>query len=150
MEGSTLTSLMHDVLWIYPTMLTLHAVGLAFAAGMSVAIDLRVLGAAAALPLPPMRRLLPVIYAALAVNACSGVALVFNNPAHTLGDWLFYVKLMFLLLAVVTLEALKRPAFTPALGADVAARGKLLAAASLFLWTATIVSGRLLEYTFFR
>jgi hypothetical protein len=88
---NALANWVRDTIWVYPLMLTLHAVGLAFAAGLSVALDLRVLGVARALPLDPMRRLQPLFYAALAVNAISGVGLVLNNPAKWLVDPLFYL-----------------------------------------------------------
>jgi hypothetical protein len=140
---------MHDQLWIYPVMLTLHAIGLAFAAGVSAAIDLRVLGAAVALPLAAMRRTLPVVYLALAINAISGIALVFNDPGRTLVDPVFYVKLTFLTFALVTLYGMTRSIFD---GSDTRTpmRGKVLASASLLFWLGTIVTGRLLPYGFFR
>jgi hypothetical protein len=149
-ERSALATLMHDQLWIYPTMLTLHAIGLAFAAGVSAAIDLRVLGAAAALPLAAMRRTLPIVYIALAVNAVSGVALVFNDPGRTLVDPVFYVKLTLLACALATLQAMKQPVFDAGDAPRAATLGKLLASASLAFWLGAIVTGRLLAYGFFR
>lgn len=149
-ERSALTTLMHDQLWIYPVMLTLHAIGLAFAAGVSAAIDLRVLGAAVALPLTAMRRTLPVVYVALAVNAISGIALVFNDPGRTLVDPVFYIKLTFLAFALVTLYAMRGSVFDGRGEPHAIARGKILASVSLLFWLGTIVTGRLLPYGFFR
>src|SRR5215216_1373347 len=47
----------------FPGILAVHAIGMGFAAGLSAAIDLRVLGVARAVPLPEMRRLLPILWA---------------------------------------------------------------------------------------
>jgi len=149
-ESSALATLMHDRLWIYPIMLTLHAIGLAFAAGVSAAIDLRVLGAAAALPLAAMRRTLPVVYVALAVNAISGIALVFNDAGRTLVDPVFYTKLTFIALALLTLHAMKGSVFDDHDQRHAATRGKVLASVSLLFWLGAIVTGRLLAYGFFR
>ena len=88
-DWSAVANFVRDNIWVYPLMLTLHAIGLAFAAGVSVTINLRVLGVASALPLQAMRRLQPLFYLALAVNAISGVGLVLNNPAKWLVDPLF-------------------------------------------------------------
>src|SRR3954470_10737069 len=107
-DQSALASFVRDTIWVYPLMLTLHAIGLAFAAGISVAMDLRVLGVASALPLAPMRKLQPLFYTALTVNAVSGVGLVLNNPAKWLVDPLFYVKLTLLLFALIDTQLLVR------------------------------------------
>ena len=61
-------------LWSYPTVLFLHTVGLAFAVGMSAVISLRVLGAAADMPLPALEPFYRVLWIGFWVNAASGVA----------------------------------------------------------------------------
>ena len=50
-DHSAVANFVRDNIWVYPLMLTLHAIGLAFAPGVSVTINLRVLGVASALPL---------------------------------------------------------------------------------------------------
>jgi len=146
-DQSALANFVRDTIWIYPLMLTLHAIGLAFAAGISVTMDLRVLGVASALPLAPMRRLQPLFFAALAVNAVSGVFLVLNNPAKWLVDPLFYVKLTLLLCALLDTQLLVRRAFA---AAATMANARALAVASLVLWAGAITAGRLLAYPYFR
>ena len=148
METSLLGSAVRDHLWVYPTLLVLHAVGLAFTVGINLAIALRVFGVAAALPVQPLARFLPVLYAAFAVNAVSGVGLVFNSPSKWLVDPVFYTKLVLLALAMVALQLLNRRVLrTP--GA-MTARSRTLAATSLLLWAGALVTGRLMGYTFFR
>jgi hypothetical protein len=146
-DQSALASFVRDTIWVYPLMLTLHAIGLAFAAGISVAMDLRVLGVAPALPLAPMRRLQPIFYTALAVNAVSGVFLVLNNPAKWLVDPLFYAKLTLLLCALLDTQLLVRRVFS---AAATMANARALAVASLALWAGAITAGRLLAYPYFR
>jgi hypothetical protein len=146
-DQSALATFVRDTIWVYPLMLTLHAIGLAFAAGVSVTMDLRVLGVASALPLAPMRRLRPLFYTALAVNAISGVGLVLNNPAKWLVDPLFYAKLTLLLLALIDTELLARRVFAVAARL---AHARALAAVSLVLWAAAVTAGRLLAYPYFR
>jgi len=145
-DQSALADFVRNTIWVYPLMLTLHAIGLAFAAGVSVAMDLRVLGVASALPLPAMRRLQPLFYVALAVNAISGVGLVLNNPAKWLVDPLFYAKLTLLLLALIDTQVLVRRVCAAAAMAN----GRALAVGSLVLWAGAITAGRLLAYPYFR
>ena len=146
-DQSGLADFVRNTIWVYPLMLTLHAVGLAFAAGVIVAMNLRVLGVAPALPLAAMRRLQPLFYAALAVTAGSGVGLVLNNPAKWLVDPLFYVKIALLLFALIDGVVLARRVFAAAAKlADV----RTLAIASLMLWAGAITAGRMLAYSYFR
>jgi hypothetical protein len=145
-DQSALASFVRDTIWVYPLMLTLHAIGLAFAAGVSVAMALRVLGVASALPLAPMRKLQPLFYTALTVNAVSGVGLVLNNPAKWLVDPLFYVKLTLLLFALIDTQLLVRTFAA----ARTVANARALAIVSLVLWAGAITAGRLLAYPYFR
>jgi hypothetical protein len=145
-DQSALANFVRDTIWVYPLMLTLHAIGLAFAAGVSVAMALRVLGVARGLPLPAMRKLQPIFYTALTVNAVSGVFLVLNNPAKWLVDPLFYVKLTLLLFALIDTQLLVRRVFAAA----TLANARALAVVSLVLWAGAITAGRLLAYPYFR
>ena len=146
-DQSALADFVRDTIWVYPLMLTLHAIGLAFAVGVTVAVNLRVLGVAPALPLPAMQRLEPLFYAAVAVTAVSGAGLVLNNPAKWLVDPLFYVKLTLLALALIDSAMLARRVFAAA-STITSVRG--LAVASLLLWGGAITTGRMLAYSYFR
>ena len=146
-DQSGLAEFVRNTIWVYPLMLTLHAIGLAFAAGVSVAMNLRVLGVATGLPLAAMRRLQPLFYSALAVNAISGVGLVLNNPAKWLVDPLFYVKLTLLAFALIDSAVLARRVFA---AASAMTHARALAVASLLLWAGAITAGRMLAYPYFR
>jgi hypothetical protein len=146
-DQSALANFVRDTIWVYPLMLVLHAIGLAFAAGVSVAMNLRVLGVATGLPLTAMRRIQPLFYSALAVNAISGVGLVLNNPAKWLVDPLFYVKLALLACALIDSAVLARRVFAVA---SAIPHARILAVASLVLWASAITAGRMLAYPYFR
>jgi hypothetical protein len=133
---------------VYPMLLVMHAVGLAFAVGVNLAIALRVFGVATALPVQPFARFLPALYTAFAVNAVSGVGLVFNNPSKWLVDPIFYTKLVLLALAMVALQLLNRRVLR-APGVPTAG-SRTLAATSMLLWAGALATGRLMGYTFFR
>ncbi len=61
-------------LFAYPTLLVFHTFGMAFLAGTSTAISLRLLGFASAVPLAPLRKFFPVMWLGLAMSAGSGDA----------------------------------------------------------------------------
>jgi len=130
--------------WAFPSILTLHTVGMGFVAGLNAAVDLRVLGVAPAVPLGELRRFFPVMWLAFWINAISGVLLLIAYPTKALTNPLFYVKLAFIALAVVVLRWMRQPVAN----ADTGSRARRLAIWSLIAWTGTITAGRLLAYTY--
>ena len=60
-------------IWGYPTVLTLHTVGLALLVGPSWALDLRLLGCAPAIPLRSLERAFPVMWPGFWINGLSGL-----------------------------------------------------------------------------
>ena len=124
--------------WAYPTILFLHTVGLAIVVGLNVAVDLRVLGAAPSLPLAPMARFFRLMWLGLAVSAASGLVLLASDVTATAVNRTFWIKMLFVVLAVVNMRAMQRRLTTSS--------GKRLAVASLLLWTAAITAGRLLVH----
>ena len=133
----------------FPTVLTLHTVGLAFLAGPSAAIALRILGVAPGLPLQPLRRLFPLMWTGFWINAATGTALLAAYPAKALTNPMFYGKLALIGLALWSLNGLVREIGGEGAG-SASRRARRLAAASLTFWASAIVSGRLLAYTYSR
>jgi hypothetical protein len=134
----------------FPTVLIFHTVGMGFLAGANIALDLRVLGFAARVPLSLMERFFPVMTIGFFVNAFSGVLLLIAYPTKALTNPLFYVKLILIALALVDTRWLTRHVLhNPAVDEVPAGRkARLLAAASLVLWIGAIGSGRFLAYTY--
>jgi hypothetical protein len=130
----------------FPGILVLHALGMGFLAGGNIVIDLRLLGLASQAPVRTLRSFLPVLWAALAVNAFSGVLLLIGYPTKALTNPLFYFKMLCIAAAVALLDYFRRTVLRS--GADSpTGRIKLLAALSLALWITVITAGRLLAYT---
>ena len=100
-----------DSVWVYPSVLSMHTIGLGVLVGISAAVDLRVLGFASGVPLAPLERFFPIMWAGFWINAVSGAAL-FAAAATTKGtQWIFYVKLLLVALGVIHIQLLKRTVF---------------------------------------
>ena len=132
----------------YPLVLFLHTLGLGTIAGLNGVIDLRILGLAPQVRLAPMVRLLPIIWLAFAVTALSGTTLLLAAASTKLVSPVFYVKMVFVALALVNLQLLKTRVLTrtgvdsePSTGA-----ARILAVSSLVLWCAATMAGRLMAY----
>lgn len=137
-----------DTAWAYPAVITLHSAGLAVLVGLSVVIDLRILGVAPALPLSATGKLYPAMWLGFWVNAVSGVGLIVADPVTMLTNPLMAVKLLLVGAAVGNLVLIRRRVLrSPVVQSDVVPPGgKTLAFASLALWIAATTVGRLTAY----
>lgn len=130
-------------IFAYTFVLSLHAIGLAIVVGVSAVVALRALGRFDQIPLAPMLKLYPVMWAGFTINAISGLMLLSANATGMLSMLMFYVKMAFIVAAVITLSLLK-----PRLAAGTGqARG--LSYALLGFWLGAIVAGRLTAYPYF-
>jgi hypothetical protein len=149
LEQSAFSTWLHEStsIWAYPTILTLHTIGLALLVGANTVLDLRLLGFAQRLPLEGLAGSFRVMWFGFWINALSGVVL-FAADATTKGStWLFIGKLALVAVGVVVIVLTRRqvygdspdhPRITP--------RAKLLAVTSLIVWIAAIAAGRLMAY----
>jgi hypothetical protein len=131
-------------IWGYPTLLFFHTLGLAFSAGPSVAVDLRILGFARRLPLAPLDAFFKVIWIAIAVNAASGAVLFASDATAKLANPAFIVKMTCVMIAIVMTVMIRRRVFSDSLSIDGTSR--FLAAASMICWFGAITAGRFMAY----
>jgi hypothetical protein len=131
-------------LFAFPAILTAHTIGLGLLAGVNSAFDLRLLGVAKGIPSRAFIRLMPVMWFGLWMNVLSGIALLVAYPTKALTNPVFYLKLGLIAVALAIWRAIVRNVGQqqPISGAT-----KILAAASLLVWAATITAGRFLAYT---
>src|SRR6185503_15330045 len=122
LEASTFSTWLRESpsVWAYPTVLTLHTLGLGVLVGTNWMVDLRVLGFGRAIPLGVLARAFPIMWAGFWVNAATGVLLMM---------------------------ALKRRVYGRGVAMDSASTSvKWVAAVSLLLWVAAIGTGRWMAY----
>ena len=133
--------------WAYPTILTLHTVGLAVLVGANWIVDLRVLGLARAVPLAVLSRAFPIMWAGFWLNAISGAILFTADPTTKGTTAIFMWKLVLIAVGVVLIISLKRKLYGRGVEMDTASGGvKAMAALSLVIWAAAIGAGRWMAY----
>jgi purine-cytosine permease-like protein len=151
LENTSLSTTLRDSpnVFLYPTILAFHTLGLAFFVGISSAIALRVLGVAASLPLAPFRKFYPVMWLGFFFNAVSGTLLLVIEPTKFLTMVDFYVKLLAIAGAVLCnrwlyVRRFRNPA--PVDPNPLPPRDRAIAVTTLFFWAAAITAGRLTAY----
>lgn len=135
-------------LWAYPTILTLHTVGLALVVGTNAVINLRLLGAGRRIPLAPLKTLYIPMLVGFGINALTGVALFVAAAEFTGIKPIFYVKLGFVFLGLGTSVMIRRAVFgdQAALDRPIVLGTKILAVTSSIFWVAAITAGRYTAY----
>ncbi len=146
-EQGAVSTFLRESAVAFPLIVVLHTIGMGVLAGGGAAIDLRLLGVARQVPIAPLRRFLPLLWSALALNIGSGLLLLAAYPTKALTNPVFYVKMTLLALAVWVQATIAARTLTPDAPDTVSPSARRLAALSIFLWLAAITAGRLLAYT---
>jgi len=139
-----------DSIFGFYFILVFHTIGMALIVGANLVLDLCLLGALPDVPLLPLERLFPIMWSGFLLNAVSGTFLVIGYPTKSLTNPVFYFKLLFIVIALITMEKLRKRVFGDRSLDEIAmaANGKTLAKLSIFWWVAAITAGRLLAYTY--
>ena len=133
-------------IWAYPTILTLHTLGLGVLVGANWMVDLRVLGFARAIPLSVLARAFPIMWAGFWLNAATGVLLFIADPTKATTT-IFMWKLAIIAVGVAFVLVLKRKLYGRGVEMDRVSFGvKTMAALSLVIWIAAIATGRWMAY----
>jgi hypothetical protein len=149
LENSALSQwlLGSNSIWAYPTVLTLHTFGMMVLVGAALMLDLRLLGFGRGIPLGSMRTLFRLMWIAFWLNAVTGSMLFAADATKRGTSVIFLVKLLLVALGVVTIVLIRRNVYgANAEPVTVSGTAKLLAIASILVWTAAITTGRLLAY----
>jgi hypothetical protein len=129
--------------WAYPALEVVHIVGIALLLGNLIALEVRVFGRAAALPVPALARLsLTLALAGFSLAAASGLLMFATQPDELLANRAFIVKMGLLALAGLNAAAFHLRGSLRKL--DSAARLQMLV--STGLWIAVVVCGRWIAY----
>jgi hypothetical protein len=134
----------------FPGILSLHAIGMGFAVGICLALDLRVLGVAPGVQLAEMRRFVPLVWVAFWINAISGVLLLIGYPTKALTNPVFYLKLVLIGVGLWLFRRIVRRVFDAADDGPELPRLRTLAIVSMVCWVGSITAGRFLAYTYSR
>ena len=132
----------------FPLVLALHTLGLGLIVGVTVIVDLRILGGASRIPLKALERFFSIMWIGFAMNAASGL-LLFAKEATTVGvSTVFWVKMSLIALAMWVLIRIRTKVFADPLvdTRPVPGSVRMLALASILLWAAAITAGRLMAY----
>ena len=146
---------LHESLWVYPIVESVHVLTLCLFVGTAVLLDLRLLGVMMRrAPVSEMaRRLLPWTAAGFVVMVTSGALLFYAIPVRTYLNIFFRVKIAMLILAGLNAWVFHSTVYRRVAEWDldpVTPKGARVAGGlSLLLWAGIVVAGRMIAYNWF-
>lgn len=150
LEATAIADFIRTVPWVYPTLESLHYVGLAFLVGGIMLIDLRVLGLAPSLPLRSMLGLLPWVWTGFIINATTGTLMFIYGATNFGPNRSFQLKMTLILLAglnaLIFQVASTRSGRDWVTTGDVPLHVKTVATLSFVLWICVVTTGRWMAY----
>ena len=146
---------LHNSLYAYQIVSTVHVVTLALFVGTAAMLDLRLLGATMKqVPVSDVAaRLRPWTAAGFLLMIVSGALLFYANPTPRYQNIFFRTKMLLLLLAGLNAWVFHNTVYRSVAEWDLDAvpprRARMAGGLALMLWAAMIMSGRMIAYDWF-
>lgn len=136
-----------DILWLIPTLQTIHIICLAILFSSIFAIALGVNGKLGGETSAPVlaRRFIPWVKIAFVVLVITGVLLIVGEPPREIMNWASWVKFPLIVVALIATANFYRTVAN-ADAESVAAKAKSGIKTLVVLWALVIIFGRLIAY----
>ena len=148
-QRSGIYAFMHSA-WGWPTVESLHFIGLSLLIGTVGLFDLRMLGLARGVPMGALHKLVPWGVGGYVLKVMTGFMFVTSAPDQYLYNPAFQTKLALMGIAGLNVVFFYRFVFAPVKaagpGAHAPRAARIAAAVSLGCWVGVIVCGRLITY----
>ncbi len=145
-----LSDFVRDLLWIIPTVQTVHILALALLFTSVGAVALASYGRLGGRisPAATASRFAPWVWGALVVLLVTGSILIVGEPERELINWAFWIKIPLIVVAGLATAVLMSRLGKDALvdGSATLARSRGVALVLVLLWALVIVFGRLIAY----
>jgi hypothetical protein len=149
LEDTPLGLAVQDNFWVVPTMQTVHILAISALLVAVLMIDLRVLqinGKSESIS-TVISRYINIVWISLPILLISGSILIIGEPARSLANSAFQIKMIMLLMVIVITFGLQKFGSTNTMQMQPEGKTKLLAILSLLLWFGIVASGRWIAYT---
>ena len=155
LDSTTWSTALHESLFMYPLVESTHVLTLMLFVGLTVMWDLRLLGVAfTSVPISEVaRRILPWSRAGFYVMFVTGALLFYAIPVRNYQNIFFRTKMIMLVLALLNIWYFHNRTERSLSGWDSRLppprAARIAAVASITLWFAIVVTGRMIAYNWF-
>jgi len=136
--------------WLWPTMETLHFIGLSLLVGVAGFFDFRLLGALRGVPISAVKKFMPWALVGFGINLVTGILFFISQPRVYAANSAWWPKLAFIMIG-----GLNAMFFETAMGERLLRLGpdedtpisfKIIGAVSLISWFGVLYFGRMLAF----
>ena len=145
----------HESVWAFPIIETVHVLGLCLFLGMAVLWDLRLLGGTfrSVRATEVSDRLLPWMWVGAVIMVVSGIFTFLNDPIRYYNNIFFRIKFVMLLLAVLNAWVFQAGVYRKIARWDLEAHtplhARMAGALSITLWAGIVIARRMIAYNWF-
>lgn len=136
--------------WVWPTLESVHFLGLCLLFGSLLIIDLRMMGFAKKLPIKSIDVFITMTLIGFMLNLVTGVLFVVGDPARYFVNIAFQIKMVIIVLAALNaifyILKIRPKVHAGVESSDLPGYAKLVAFLSLLFWTSAIILGRFIPY----
>jgi hypothetical protein len=146
---------LHESVWAYPVIESIHVLTLCLFLGMAILLDLRLLGITfKRVPVSELAdRFLPWTVSGFVVMVVTGIFLFYGIPIRTYHNVFFRAKVLMLILAGINVWVFHSGIYLRVAqwGRDPRPplRARMAGMFSLILWAGVVVAGRMIAYNWF-
>jgi len=149
--ATPISSFIRDAGWIIPAAQSIHIVAIAVLMGSGIVLNLKLVGLLAKTESARavFQRYMPWLWSALVVLLSTGVVLTTAEPNRELTNWVFWTKMVLVLIGFFSTLVIRIPMQRDELAGGASAwrfAVKPLGLLSLSIWVVIIVCGRWIAY----
>jgi hypothetical protein len=144
LTGTGLSQAIQTTSWAIPGIQSIHIILLAILFVSALMVTMRVLGRSwhEQTAAQVSGKFLPVVWTCLGLLLVTGALLISAEPGRTLFNTVFYLKVVFIVLAVVLTLVVASASRRGTVGGA----HRVMAVTSMLLWAFTIIAGRYIAY----
>ena len=149
LESTYFSRALQDNFWVVPTMQSLHILAIASVLIATLLINLRILGlyGKSESVVVIIVRYNPLVWAALPILFITGCIMIISEPARSLTNPIFQIKMVMLVLVILITLIYQRKYCSNTPSEQVNTKTRLLAILSLGLWSGIVAAGRWIAYS---
>jgi uncharacterized membrane protein SirB2 len=152
LQGTSLSLAISSAPWVIPVLQMIHILAISSVVSSVVMLDLRLIGLWRGVETPAAlaRRLLPFIWWPLPILLVTGALLITAEPARSLENPSFAIKMSLLAAAIALTLVFQRTYVAHPAAANTHLRAlaaRFIGVASIALWTGIVLAGRWIAYT---
>ena len=134
--------------WAWPTLETLHFMGLSMIMGVALIINLRILGVAKNISFAALHRMLPWGILGFAINVSTGFFFFVTTPDQYTQNLALHIKMILMMIATLNIFYFTTfdETWKLAPGADAPIRAKVVTTFTVALWIGVVYFGRMMPF----